>query len=273
VKRDPWVAYAPRQWRAETERAAWPRKTARPHPGLRRLLTREYWGITADAGPHRLLIPASVSVPLILKIDDSPHRPPAFLHGVHDRYSVMDGDCARTYLEISMAPLGAYRLLGRPVRELSAEVVDAESVFGAELRRLLEAVREQATWARRFAVVDAFLLRAAERGPSPAPEVSRAWHLLNVTGGAIPIGAVAADVGWSRKHLITKFVQQIGLTPKTVARLTRFQRVLARAGRGSAVGWSRIAYETGYADQPHLIREFRDFAGTTPAGYLTAGAA
>ena len=89
----------------------------------------------------------------------------------------------------------------------------------------------------------------------------------------MPIGEVAADVGWSRKHLITKFVQQIGLKPKTVARLIRFQRVLARAERGGAVGWSRLAYETGYADQPHLIREFREFAGTTPAGFLDADAA
>jgi AraC-like DNA-binding protein len=210
---------------------------------------------------------------MVLKIDDSSHRPPAFLHGVHDRFSIMDGECSRTYLEISMAPLGAYRLLGRPVREFGAEVVDAESVFGADVRCLLEAIREQNTWARRFAIVDEFLLRAAARGPSPTPEVSRAWHLLNVTGGAIPIGAIAAEVGWSRKHLITMFMQQIGLTPKTVARLTRFQRVLARAGQSGTVGWSRIAYESGYADQAHLIREFRDFAGTTPAAYPGTAAA
>jgi AraC-like DNA-binding protein len=268
AKRDPRAVYArSSRWRAETERWGWPRETARPHPVLRPLLTRDYWGISADAGPHQLLIPASASVPVVLKLDDSPHRPPAFLHGVHDRFAVMDGDCAPTYLEISMAPLGAYRMLGRPVRELGGEVVDLMSVFGASGGRLLEAVREQPTWAGRFAVVDSFLLRAAERGPRPAPEVSRAWQLLTDTGGTIPIGAVAAEVGWSRKHLIAKFVEQIGLTPKTVARLTRFERVLARVRGGRAVRWSQVATETGYADQPHLIREFRDFAGTTPAGY------
>ena len=257
----------------ETERWGWPRALGRPHPGLRPLLARDYWGIAAEAGPHRLLIPASVSVPLVLKIDDSPHRPPAFLHGVHDRYAVMDSDCAPSYLEIQMAPLGAYQLLGRPLRELGAEIVDMTAVFGADGRRLLEAVRDQGAWTGRFAVLDTFLLRAAARGPRPAPEVSRAWQLLDATGGKIPIGDVAADVGWSHKHLIAKFTEQIGLTPKSVARLTRFQRVLARVSKGRVMSWSRVAADTGYADQPHLIREFRDFAGTTPTGYLDATAA
>jgi AraC-like DNA-binding protein len=242
--------------------------TARPHAGVRQLLARDYWGISADVAPHRLLLPATAAVPLVIKISDSPYRPPAFLHGVHDRYVVMDGNCAPSYLEILMAPLGAYRLLCRPVSELGAAVVDMEAVFGADGRQLMEKVREQHTWCGRFAAVDAFLLRAAERGPTPAPEVSHAWDLLVRTGGAIPIGRVAAEVGWSHKHLITRFTQQVGLTPKTVARLTRFERVLARMRRGHVPGWGRVAADTGYADQPHLIREFREFAGATPATFL-----
>lgn len=259
------------RWRIESERWRWPRAGARPHPGLRGFLARDYWGVTAQSAPHRLLVPATASVPLVLKLEDSPHRPPAFMHGVHDRYSILDGDCARSYLEIHLAPLGAYRLLGHPMHELGTDVVDLEVVLGAAARRLLEAVREEPTWPGRFALLDDFLLWAADHGPSPAPEVTRAWELLAGDGRprAISVAQVADEVGWSHKHLITKFTAQIGLTPKTVSRIARFERVLARVRAGRQLpGWGQVAAEGGYADQAHLIREFRDFAGTTPTDYL-----
>ncbi len=255
--------------RIEAERWSWPLQAVRPHPALRPLLARDYWGITAEAPSHQLVIPATTAVPLVIKMCDSPNRPTAFLHGTHERFLAMDGDCAASYLEIVMAPLGAYQLLGRPVQELGGELVDAHDIFGADARRLVEAVREERTWPARFAVLDRFLLAAADRGPSPAPQVRRAWHLITSSGGREPIGRIAADVGWSHKHLITKFTQQVGVTPKTAARLARFERVLTMVRTGQAGPWGRLAADAGYADQPHLIREFREFAGITPAGFPT----
>lgn len=78
--------------------------------------------------------------------------------------------------------------------------------LGATGRRLLEAVREEPTWRRRFALLDEFLLGAAEKGPRPSPEVARAWQLIRDSSGAVGIGRVADEVGWSHKHLIAKFV-------------------------------------------------------------------
>jgi hypothetical protein len=153
----------------ETALRTCPPVTAPPHPKLRPLLARPHWGIPPGTPAHQLVIPATASVPLVLKLCDSPHRPPAFLHGVHDRFAAMDGDCAPAYLSVMMAPLGAYQVLGRPIRELGNTVVDVGAVFGAAGCRLLEAVRDAATWPARFAAVDAFLLRAAEHGPTPAP--------------------------------------------------------------------------------------------------------
>jgi len=132
----------------------------------------------------------------------------------------------------------------------------------------VEAVREQPTWRHRFALVDRFLLDAARRGPRPAAEVGRAWQLLVDTRGAAPIGRVASDVGWSHKHLIARFTQQVGLTLKTVARLVRLDHVLARVATGRRTRWDQVAAEGGYAEQAHLIRGFRAFTGVTPTDYL-----
>jgi AraC-like DNA-binding protein len=93
------------------------------------------------------------------------------------------------------------------------------------------------------------------------------------SGGAVPIRRIAGEVGWSHKHLIARFKRQVGLPPKTAARLVRFERAQRRLDRRGQTSWADIAAESGYADQAHLVREFRDFTGTTPTGFVTHGRA
>jgi methylphosphotriester-DNA--protein-cysteine methyltransferase len=115
--------------------------------------------------------------------------------------------------------------------------------------------------------MDEFLLRRMADGPRPAPEVVRAWQRIGATAGAVPIGQLADDVGWSHRHLIAMFKRQIGVAPRTAARIVRFERVLGRLDRRLPVRWSALATDLGYADQAHLIRDFRSFTGTTPTAF------
>jgi AraC-like DNA-binding protein len=106
----------------------------------------------------------------------------------------------------------------------------------------------------------------AERsGASPA--VAWAYGRILETGGTMPIGLIAARLGWSRKHLVSRFREEVGLGPKTVARIARFGRAQAMAARGGETGWADIAAACGYADQAHLIREFTALAGSTPSAW------
>jgi AraC-like DNA-binding protein len=245
-----------------------PVEVAAPHPLLRSLLGQGYAGFAETTAPRHVVLAATASVGLIVKIRDSAHRPPAFVMGSHGDHIVLDGACAPEYLRVLLGPLGAYTLLGLPVDELHGQVVDLSELIGPAGRRLTERLREEPTWRGRFGLVDRMLLGRRDTGPRPAPEVRRAWQRLVATGGAEPIGRIADDVGWSHKHLITKFRQQIGLPPKTAARLVRFHRVLAGLEGPEPHRWERLAAESGYADQSHLIREFRTFVGTTPSAFL-----
>ncbi len=255
-------------WHVESERSAWPRPRRSPHPVLRQCLARDYVGSTEAIGRHRLLLPATTSVGLVFKIRDSPHRPPAFLTGPLDSFCLLEGECAPSYLEVWLAPLGAYQLLGLPLNELQGRTVDLGDVLGPAGARLANRIRDASTWGRRFTILDEALLERAADGPRPSPEVARAWRLLVAAGGRVEIGRIAADVGWSHKHLITRFRSQTGLSPKTAARLVRFQRVVGHLTAGEATRWEQIAADHGYADQAHLARDFRMFAGTTPTGFL-----
>jgi AraC-like DNA-binding protein len=250
------------------ERARWPRLAAPAHAELRSLLPSGYAGYTEATAPRHLVMPATTAVPLVMKLQDSAYRPPQFLMGAHGSYSVLEGDCAPSYIEVRLAPLGAYTLLGLPPDELSGLIVDLTDVLGPAGRRLAERVRDAATWRQRFTLVDEFLLRRLERGRRPSAEVAWAWQRLTATDGAVPIGQLASEVGWSHKHLITMFTRQVGLKPKTAARLVRFDAVGRRLDRHRPLDWGQLAADVGYADQAHLIRDFREFTGSTPTEFV-----
>jgi AraC-like DNA-binding protein len=248
------------------ERARQPRSTAAPSSHLRSMLGTGYAGFDEQSGPRYVVLPATASVGLIVKICDSEHRPPAYVMGALAEHTVLDGACSPSYLRVFLNPLGAYRLLGMPMTEVRGRIVELADVVGPAAPRLIEQLREQPTWHERFEIVDRLLRARLDDGPRPTPEVQRAWQCLAATGGRSAISRIAGEVGWSHKHLITRFRQQVGLPPKTVARLIRFGRVLRGLHQGRT--WERIAAESGYADQPHLIREFRTFTGTTPTDYV-----
>jgi AraC-like DNA-binding protein len=115
--------------------------------------------------------------------------------------------------------VGAYTLLGLAMDTLSGQLVDLVEVLGAAGRRLADQLREAASWRQRFGLLDQFWLGRLAGGPRPAPEVAWAWQRLVATGGAVPIDQLAREVGWSHRHLLARFRRQVGLAPKTAARL------------------------------------------------------
>lgn len=85
----------------------------------------------------------------------------------------------------------------------------------------------------------------------------------------MPIAHIAEEVGWSHKHLITRFTNHVGLPPKTAARITRFDRARCQLlDEKPRLPLQEIATDRGYADQSHLNRDFREFTGVTPTQYL-----
>ena len=89
------------------------------------------------------------------------------------------------------------------------------------------------------------------------------------SGGNASIGGLAARIGWSRKHFISKFREHVGLTPKTAGRVLRFNRALRLLDRGAEASWASIAMMCGYYDQAHLIRDFNEFAGAPPLEFMS----
>ena len=209
----------------------------------------------------------------VLEKPDPAHGPGSFdvmVAGLHDRPAVMAQGPAQTGIQLRLTWRGARMLFGAPAAVLAGDVVDLRALLGARAGRLLERLAEAPTWAARFALLDGALARLAADSPrgEPAPEVGRAWDLLIASGGTTRVEELARDVGWSRRHLANRFTAELGVGPKTAARVIRFERAcdLLRSPKSPAL--ADVAATCGYADQPHLARDFRDLAGLTATEWL-----
>jgi len=78
--------------------------------------------------------------------------------------------------------------------------------------------------------------------------------------------SLARELGYSRKHVVDLFRDQVGVPPKLLARIVRFDRLVRHVKRGGGGTWADLALELGYYDQAHLARDVKQFAGTTPTG-------
>lgn len=165
-------------------------------------------------------------------------------------------------LQVRLSPVTAHAVLGAAA-ELGGTVVALEDLWGRDAVRIQEQLRAASSWEDRFVIAEAALARRKETGRVVDPEVGFAWRQLVASRGRVRVERLAAEAGWSRKRLWSRFQAQIGLTPKRAARLVRFDHAarLLAAGGSAAV----VAADSGYADQSHLHREVVEFAGMTPA--------
>ena len=84
----------------------------------------------------------------------------------------------------------------------------------------------------------------------------------------MPVANLAAELGWSRRHLGERIRADLGLPPKIVGRILRFDRVKRLLERDDGHRLAEIALDCGYYDQAHLNRDFREFADATPSEFL-----
>lgn len=230
---------------------------------------------TAEPGPPQRILPDG-SVELVLHLGDAfqRHDPDGRVH--RQPWALVVGDVARPMMlasprvvdlvAVRFRPGMAGGVLGVPAGALAGACHELESLGSPALRGLWNRVGNAAP-ARRLRVLEAGLLEARRAGRAPAARVQGAIAAIEAAAGRIAMPEVAALAGCSLRELERRMRADAGLPPKCFARLARFRGVIHRLATPVAPAWARLAAQCGYHDQPHLVREFREFAGTTPGEY------
>ncbi|MEU5162715.1 helix-turn-helix domain-containing protein [Streptomyces sp. NPDC020875] len=258
---------------------------ARPAPALQRYVG-SYVGFDlrgfptgVHCGPPGRVLTAVISLSGPLEVaagigDGSPvTRFAAVAGGLMRRAVAIHHDGRQEGMQLSLTPLGARAVYGMPAAELAHQVVPLDELLGTLGSELVDRLRAATTWVARFAVLDELLLRAVRRStggehlPRVRPEVAEAWRRLLASRGRVQVGTLAAELGWSRRHLTDRFHGEVGLSPKTFARVLRFEHAHELATAHEPLPWSDVAAVSGYADQAHLVRDWREFTGRSPTAW------
>lgn len=261
---------------------------ARPHPALAGLVVGYSGYREHSATPLRRRQAPTGGCPLILSFDPpirlhGPAGPVvrrSFLAGMRDAAVLTEFTGSQAGVQVDLTPLGMFGLLGRPMSELTNRTPRLDELGLPEPAARPQRLGEDPGWPERFARVDTVLLGLLDPGRArPDPEVVWAWGRLVRTTGAVGVEELAAATGWSRRHLLTRFRAQVGLSPKAAARVLRFRHaagLLMPAGPGGGPpavhsgrpGIADVAAAAGHADHSHLVREFRALAGCTPSQFV-----
>ncbi|GAA1609846.1 AraC family transcriptional regulator [Kribbella sancticallisti] len=252
----------------------------RIHPALRPYLG-DFVGYAYQGDPpelHRglptrcLTVVISLDEPLGIAWPGAPvEKFTTAVSGLHST-AVRIGDSPNmSGLQLGLTPAGSRALLGLPSGELASVVLDVDKLLGQSAQELGERLRAAQDWEQRFTIVETLLLEAWRDEPIPAPqaELSWAWRRLCETAGGVGVQELAAEVGWSRRHLTERFRTEYGLAPKVAARVMRFEQAVGRLKRRPRTRLADLAADLGYADQAHLTREWHSLAGCSPRQWIT----
>jgi AraC-like DNA-binding protein len=186
-----------------------------------------------------------------------------FFSGASATYAVTETDGAQAGAQIKFSLLGARLFLGLPLEEFGNALIDAPQAFGrpaTELRDRLAGTRSQDERIRA-------LVRAAAPKLSSedgiAPGLACAFRRLSRAD--VRIADVASEIGMGRERFSKAFRREFGLSPKTFARVRRFARTLRVRRQEPALTGAALAAQCGYVDQAHMIHDFQEFSGNSPA--------
>jgi AraC-like DNA-binding protein len=162
----------------------------------------------------------------------------------------------------------AASLLPYPVKELEQRHVPLEDLLHENARQIFDSVRGGNSPAEQLSRLENSLSSVLLRLKKPDPMVRKAVKLIAQHQGDLEVSALAQHLGVSRQTVKHKFDQHVGVSPKLYGKLRRFQAVLRRLANLNKPDWTKLAQESGYYDQAHLIREFNHFTGFSPQKFL-----
>ena len=217
--------------------------------------------------------------PLVMAAHPDRAQPPGtfdvLVGGLHTSPALISHDGSQSGIQLAVSPLAARALLSMPAGELASTDVHGAEIFGGLAGQLHDRLRGMRSWQQRFAFLEEFLmarLRAADERAGISSEVQYAWRELLRSGGTMSVARLAAETGWSERHLRARFRTETGLGPKDAGRVIRFDRVrrllARRAAAGEPLALADLAASAGYFDQAHMDREFRMLAGCPPTTWL-----
>lgn len=168
---------------------------------------------------------------------------------------------------IRFKPEGIFNLFGIPASVFNEGYEDMGQVLGRDFREFSEQVREAKTVDEKIRLSNRYLFSQLQKHHPEMSYVNRAAELIRKTDGIDKIEELPGKVYISLRQLEREFKKKVGTTPKRYMRIARINEVYRKLEDGKAADFTKLAFDCGYADQAHFIRDFKNFTGIQPTLY------
>lgn len=168
---------------------------------------------------------------------------------------------------IQFKPAGAYPFIQIPLSDLNDRIVPAEEILGTEILTLREQLLAEETPEEKFEAADEWLKHRFDETKEPPEALSTILNRLQEESVS-RLSKIVEKYPNTQKHLIDQFKKYVGLTPKIYQRILRFNEILQKVHNKEHITWAEIAYQCGYSDQSHFIKEFNHFSGFNPQEFI-----
>jgi AraC-like DNA-binding protein len=252
-----------------------------PAPPLDRLIDDIYC-LSGVPRHRRLNVPPMPSAHLFINLggparvsDSNPAVPPAvftggWFMGVWTRRFLIEYQAPVRLVGVHFKPWGISPFVDLPATELRDRWVPVDAVWGRSSDLMCERMVDAPSIGAILEILeDQMRSRLVSPWSRGLELVDHTAGRLEASGGAVSVGALADGAWVSGNHLANQFKAHLGVTPKRVARIYRFARLILSVDGLHSVDWAQLAHGAGYFDQAHFSKEFKDFTGHTPTTYLT----
>ena len=252
-----------------------------PAPPLDRFIDDIYC-LTGIPCHRRLNVPPMPSAHLFINLagpirlyDSDPAVPPAvftdgWFMGVWTRRFLIEYQTPVRVVGVHFKPWGISPFVDMPSSELRDRWLPVDAVWKRSLDRMHDRIASATSTGEILQILEDELRSRLVPAPSRGLQlVDHTAGRLEASWGAVSVGALTDSAGVSGNHLATQFKSHLGVTPKRVARIYRFARLILSVDALHPVDWPQLAQAAGYFDQAHFSKEFKDFTGHTPTAYLT----
>lgn len=198
------------------------------------------------------------------ELNSSEKRPQTYVFGLPDSRQNFRLSHEFMMVHVRFHSGAMFKLLRIPMNELVHQNIDAELIFGKEIKEVNDRLANARDYESIPLILDAFFAKRINQIKYGMQPIDKIGRLILANPQGFNLAKIANEACLSFRQFEKRFAQQIGITPKYFARICRFYQAYELKESQPNLDWLSIAVQTGYTDYQHMVKDFKRFAGTTP---------
>ncbi len=208
----------------------------------------------------------------VVKNETPVYQPQSMVSGINSNYFDVATRGESGVIAVTFYPHGAANFLKFPLSEIEDASINLEDIFNTAGKETEEQICLARSQAERIAIIEKFLLGCF----NPVKNndlllIKKGVEFVNQSKGQINSSELSRKLLLTNKSLERKFATLLGKTPKQFIRIVRFQGVIQNLSKPGNKHLTRLAYDNGYFDQAHFVKDFKALSGYTPKEFLALG--